>query len=317
MVSDESQWQWVGLHALEVRAPAGWGFQREIGRPDCVDPEKPGDMWGAGVPTSPYVTVTAAQRAVPLIGCVSPRPGSPNPAFGDLPFSLWQPHVRLDAVGTEVSGQTGTLEHADGEWTFEGWHLARRTFDDVQVSVLSAPGSPDLSGQVFASARSVEVNANGCATTSPFGDGFPIPEGGDVPAPPEVRAVAVCEYVRIPGSAGLQGSWVMTGQEARDLAEAAKDAPEGGGPDKPADCSPDMWGDSAVVLRFFGGDDSFLTDAYVYTDWCFGNGIATSAGVRTLTEAACRPVFSRPEVVWWGGKKAVGRLCSNAFVPTQ
>lgn len=209
MVYDESQWQWVGLHALEVRAPAGWGFQREVGRPDCVDPEKPGDMWGASVPTSPYVTSTAAQRAVPMIGCVPPRPGNPDPAFGDLPFSLWQPHVRLDAVGTEVSGQTGTLEHADGEWTFEGWHLARRTFDDVQVSVLSAPGSPDLSGQVFASARSVEVNTDGCATTSPFGEGFPIPEG--------VRTYRLLRRSARSPSASTSVSRAAPGSKARGL----------------------------------------------------------------------------------------------------
>lgn len=314
MVYDESQWQWIGLRGLEVRAPVGWGFQREVGRPDCVDPDKPGDVWGVGVPTSPYVTVTAAQQAVPSIGCVPPRPGNPHPAFGDLPYPLWQPHVRLDVVREETSDQP---DRTDGQWTFEGWVLARRTFGDVQVTVLSTPGSPDLSGQVFASARTVDTNHDGCATTSPIGDGFPRPEGPDVPAASDVSVIAVCEYVRIPGNTGMQGSWLMTGQEAQDLANAVAEAPAGGGPDKPDDCSSDIWGSSAVVLRFLDADESPLADAYVYTDWCTGNGIATSTGVKTLTAANCLPVFSRPEVVWWGGKKAVGRLCSTQFARSQ
>ena len=313
MVYDESQWQWIGLHTLEVRAPAGWGFQREVERPDCIDPDEPDEIWGLGVPASPYVTFTAVQQAVPQVACVAPRPGNPDPAFGDLPYPLWQPHVRLDAVRPEVSDQP---DRTDGQWTFEGWHLARRTFDDVQVTVLSAPGSPELSGRVFGSARTVETNDDGCDTTSPFGEGFPRPGGPDVPAGSDVGGVAVCEYVRLPGSEGLQGSWRMTGREAQGLADAIREAPEGGGPDKPDDCSPDMWGDSAVVLRFLGVDDALLADAYVYTDWCFGNAIATSTGVRTLTTANCLPVFSRPEVRWWSGKKAVGKLCSPGFTQT-
>lgn len=303
---DESQWQWVGLHAIEVRAPIGWDFAREVVRPDCIDPEDPNDPWGKTVPAAPYVTVTSLQQAVPMIGCTASRPGNPDPAFGDLPFPLWQPHVRLDVVRPESSQLP---DRTDGQWTHEGWGLSRRTFGDVQVSVLTAPDGPDIAEEVFASIRTVETNHIGCETTPPFSEGFPKPDGDPVPPAGDVEAVAVCDYSRIDGHEGLQGSWLMTGQKAHDLTSAIFDSPAGGGPDKPQNCSPDMCGDSAVALRFFGPDHSVLADAYVYTQWCFGNGISTSSGLRTLTLENCGPVFSRPEVTWWGGQAQIMRLC--------
>ena len=300
---DESQWQWVGLHAIEVRAPIGWGYAREAVRPDCINPDDPKDPWGTAVPVAPYVTVTSLQQAVPLIGCTAPRPGNPDPAFGDLPFALWQPHVRLDAVTASTSQQPG------GRWTHEGWRLSRRTFGDVQVSVLTPPEGSDIAEQVFASARTVETNHLGCATATPFSEGLPEPGGAPVPPAADVEAIAVCDYSRIDGAEGLQGSWLMKSQQARDLTSAVLDSPTGQGPDKPQNCSPDMFGDSAVALRFLGDSDAVLADAYVYTQWCFGNGIVTSSGSRMLTEENCSPIFSRPEVAWWSGQAAVMRLC--------
>lgn len=303
---DESQWQWIGLHALEVRAPSGWGFAHEAVRPDCIDPNDPDDSWGSGVPAAPYVTVTSLQRVVPLIGCTPPRPGNPDPAFGDLPFPLWQPYVRLDAVTGSSSQQPDRL---DGQWTHEGWKLSRRTFGDVQVSVLTAPDGPDITEQVFASARTVETNHVGCETTSPFGEGFPSPSGAPVPPAADVQAIAICDYSRIDGAEGLQGSWLMTGQPARDLTSAILASPAGQGPDKPQDCAPDLAGDSALALRFLGDDGVVLADAYLYSQWCSNNGIVTSAGSHPLTRQTCVPVFSRPEVTWWSGQAQVMRLC--------
>lgn len=303
---DESQWQWVGLHAVEVRAPIGWGFAREVVRPDCINSEDPDDPWAKEVPAAPYVTAAALQQASPSIGCTAARPGNPDLAFGDLPFPLWQPHVRLDVAGLDTAQRP---DRVDGQWTHEGWRLSRRTFDDVQISVLTAPDGPDIAEQVFASARTVDTNHIGCETTSPFDDGFPQPEGNPVPPGTEVQAIAVCDYSRIDGAEGLQGSWRMTGRQARDLTSAILASPEGEGPNEPQNCSPDMFGDSAVALRFFGSDDTVVADAYVYTQWCFGNGIATSSGSRVLTVENCSPVFSRPEVTWWSGQRAVLRLC--------
>lgn len=303
---DESQWQWVGLHTVEVRAPIRWGFAREVSRPDCINPDDPDDPWGMAVPPAPYVTVTSLQQAAPMIGCTASRPGNPDPAFGDLPFPLWQPHVRLDVV---MPGSSQLPDRVDGQWTHEGWRLSRRVFGDVQVSVLTAPDGLDIAEQVFESARTVETNHNGCETTTPFDDGFPRPDGDPVPPATDVQAIAVCEYARIDGAEGLQGSWLMTGQQAQDLTSAILASPSGQGPDKSQNCSPDMTGDSAIALRLFGSDDTLLADAYVYTQWCFGNGIVTSSGSRMLTVANCSPVFSRPEVTWWSGQAAVMRLC--------
>lgn len=308
---DESRWKWIGLHAVEVAAPIDWDFSHEVVRPDCVNLEDPRDPWGQGVPTAPYVTVTPTQQASPSIGCTAQRPGNPDAAFGDLPFPLWQPHVRLDVARPDLQ-EPG---REDGQWTHQGWSLARRTIDDIQVSVLTAPDGPDIAEQVFDSARTVETNDVGCDTASPFSDGFPQPDGAPVPPMTDVQSIAVCDYSRSAGYEGLQGSWRMTGQEARDLTAAILAAERGGGPDKPQDCSPDMYGDSAVALRFFGTDDSPLGEAYLYSQWCFGNGVVDSSGWRTLTLENCSPVFSRPEVAWWGGKAEVMRLCRPLPIP--
>ncbi|HXH78096.1 hypothetical protein [Nocardioides sp.] len=305
-VVDESEWKWIGLHAVEVRAPARWDFGREVVRPDCIDPDDPNDPWAEGVPTAPYVTVTPVQRASPMIGCTAPRPGNPDPAFGDLPLPLWQPHVRLDVAVPDASQLP---DRVDGQWTHQGWRLSRRTYDDVQISVLTSPDAADIAEQVFDSARTVETNHVGCQTSSPFTAGFPQPDGDPVPPAVDVQSIAVCDYSRISGAEWLQGSWRMTGQQAQDLAAAIVASPAGQGPDEPQNCSPDMFGDSAVVLRFFDADDSLLADAYVYTQWCFGNGIVTSSGSHMLTAKNCPPIFSRPEVTWWGGQAQVMRVC--------
>lgn len=304
---EDPEWRWIGVRSLEVQAPADWGFAHELARPDCVDLDEPDDPWAAGVPTSPYVTVTPLQRMTPAIGCTPPRPGNPDPAFGDLPFPLWQPHVRLDLARPEL----GLSDGLDGRWTHRGWQLARRTFGDVQVSVLTAPDGPAIAERVFASARTVETNAAGCATASPFSAGFPLPDGSPVPPATDVHAVAVCDYSRAEGFEGLQGSWRMDRAQARDLTAAILAAPRGGGPDRPATCLPDMHGDPAVVLRFLDEDDALLADAYAYTQWCFGNGIVDSSGPRELTEESCAPIFSRPEVSWWGGQEPVARRCHS------
>ena len=299
-----SRWKWFGLHAVEVKVPFDWGFAHELVRPDCADINYPQDPLGESVPTSPYVTVTSLQQASPSIRCTPSRPGNPDPAFGDLPVPLWQPYVRLDVARPDLRPQ-----REDGAWTHDGWQLTRRTFDDVQVSVLTAPNEPTLAEQIVASARTVTTNSVGCDTTSPFADGFPQPDGAPVPAPTDVQSIAVCDYSRMTGYEGLQGSWRMTGQPAQDLTAAILDARTGGGPDKPQNCAPDMFGDSAVTLRFFDADDAPLADAYVYSQWCFGNGVVDSSGPRTLTAENCSPVFSRPEVTWWGGQAQVMRLC--------
>lgn len=302
-------WHWVGIRNVEVLAPATWEFDYEATRPDCIDAGNPRDPWAKDVPAAPYVTIGTPQRAVPAIGCLRERqPGDPGPEFGALPFSLWQPYVKLDQARPDLKDPART----DGEWQYRDWTLIRQTISGVQITVLAPPDRPTLGQSVLSSVRRVRTTSLGCEADSPAAaERFAQPKGAPIPVPEAVETIAVCHYSRIPGISGLDGSRQITGQAAQELVEAIRDAPSTGGPDAPQHCLPDMYGDSALTLRFFGREDSTspLAEAYVYFDWCFGNGIFDSAGARKLTKANCAPLFARPPVTFWSGQGVVVEAC--------
>jgi hypothetical protein len=302
-------WRWVGIRDVEVLAPATWKFDYEAVRPDCIDAGNPRDPWARDVPAAPYVTLGTPNRVVPAIGCNRKRnPGDPGPAFGALPFALWQPFVKFSQARADLEDPS----HTDGEWEYRGWKLTRRTVSGVQITVLAPPYRPTLGQIVLSSVRQVQTTTLGCEADSPAAARrFARPTGAPIPVPEAVAAVAVCHYSRIPGISGLDGSRQITGQAAQKLVEANRGAPSSGGPDEPQHCSPDMFGDSAIALRFFGRGDSTspLAEAYVFFDWCFGNGIFDSAGARKLTKANCAPLFARPPVTFWSGQSVVVEAC--------
>lgn len=302
-------WRRVGIRDVEVLAPAPWKFDYEAIRPDCIDAGNPGDPWTKDVPAAPYVTLGTPHRGVPAIGCLRKRqPGDPDPAFGALPFPLWQPFVKLDQARPDLEDPART----DGEWQYRGWKMTRHTVSGVQITVLAPPDRPTLGHSVLSSVRQVRTTTVGCEADSPAAARrFSRPKGAPIPAPEAVESITVCHYSRIPGSRGLDGSRQITGQAAQELVEAIRDAPRSGGPDQPQHCVPDMYGDSAIALRFFGREDSTspLAEAYVYFDWCFGNGIFDSTGSRHLTKANCAPLFARPPVTLWSGQRVVVEAC--------
>ena len=94
--------------------------------------------------------------------------------------------------------------------------------------------------------------------------------------------------------------------------EAIHDAPRSGGPDEPQHCLKTMYGDTAIALRFFADPRETtdpLAEAYVYYDWCFGNGIFDSETTRQLTEANCAPLFAKPPISFWSGQRVVAEVC--------
>lgn len=308
----DNSWRWIAFRDVEAQAPAAWDYDYEPVRPDCirigVDASE-GDIWRADVPDRPYVTVGVPNRMVPAIGCVRrPQPGDPDPAFGALPFALWQPYVKLDEARPDLADS----DRQNGRWQYEGWQLTRTTLGRVQITVLASPDDPDLAETVMASARQVETTTLGCPTTSPVdAQQFTKPTGAPVPAAVDVAAVAICEYSRRPGHDGLEGSRRINGDAARQLVEAIHDAPAGSGPDRPQNCVHDMYGDQAIALRFFGLDETTqpLAEAYVYYDWCFGNGIVDSDGSRQLTFANCHPLFARPPITLWSSSAGIAETC--------
>ncbi|MFI7066027.1 hypothetical protein ACIBL3_33850 [Kribbella sp. NPDC050124] len=310
------EWRWVSYRNVEVKAPAAWNYDYGAARPDCINPRNPTDPWARDVPNAPYVMVGVPARVVPSIGCSrKPEPGDPDPAFGDLPFAWWQPYIKLDEARPDLDYP----DRKDGQWQYRDWRLTRTTVDDVQISVLAPPDDPSLGGAVLSSVKHVEITSLGCETDSPAqGERFAAPSGSPIPAADEVAAVAICEYSRINsratmnGRAGLDGSHRITGQAARNLVAAIHDAPTGGGPDRPENCVQDMYGDRAIALRFFATSEetnSPLAEAYVYYDWCFGNGIVGADGKRQLTRANCAPLFAQPPITLWSGSMPVVEAC--------
>lgn len=300
--------RWVSLRDVEVEVPSGWAADHPAVRPDCIQGGGARDPWARDVPDRPYVSVGSTNRPVPLIGCFPER--DHDPAFGALPFDLWQPYVALTPLRADLDDQDATLR--EGEWEHRGWRLDRRTVGDVQVTVLAPPDDADLSARVHASARRVETTALGCETGSPVqAQVFAEPDGAAVPPAGQVSAVAVCEYSRIPGQAGLEGSRRIEGDEASALVRAIEQAPAGGGPDRPENCSADLYGERAIALRFFGEDSATepLGEAFVYYDWCFGNGIVDATGTRALTRPTCSPLFAEPPITLWSAQAPVADVC--------
>lgn len=313
VIRDGGDWQWVGLRDVEVQAPAGWTYDYEAVRPDCINVDNPHDPWAKDVPEMPYISVGSPNRGIPTIGCLrEPQAGDPDPAFGALPFALWQPYVKLEGARPDLD----YAEHQDGEWRYRDWHLTRATIGAVQLTVLAPPSRPELGETVVESARRVEVTHLGCDPESPAqNERFAVPDGLPVPSAGDVAAVAVCEYSRmrdLPTLVGLEGSTRITGEAARELVLAIHSAAAGGGPDDPEHCVDDMYGDRAIALRFFGdaGDTTTpIGEAFVYFDWCFGNGIVDARGKRALTRGNCAPLFGRAPIGFWGGQAAVVAAC--------
>ncbi|MCW2766105.1 MAG: hypothetical protein JWO11_2064, partial [Nocardioides sp.] len=83
---------------------------------------------------------------------------------------------------------------------------------------------------------------------------------------------------------------------AEDLLAGIKSAPTGGGPDHRDQCVPDAYGDHSIALRFH--HDGATDDAYVYYDWCFGNGIDDGTTRFELTADNCAPLFGDGLTAW-------------------
>jgi len=308
VASGGGDWRWVGFHDVEVKAPADWKYGYDAIRPDCIDdPGNPKDPWAKDVPKAPYVMVGGDDRVVPAIGCTRRhRPGDPAAVFGELPFALWQPYVALAQARPDLR----TPDRRDGTWRYHRWTLTRTTVGSVQITVLASPGS-DVGPTVVDSVRRVKTTALGCDTASAAQHvRFARPTGPSVPPAAAVSAVTVCDYSRMKASAGLQGSRRITGTPAKRLVETIRSAPEGGGPNEPAHCLSTMHGDRALALRFFGKTGTKpIGEAFVYFDWCFGNGIVDANHQWRLTASNCKPLFARPPITLWSGQASVFRIC--------
>lgn len=299
---------WATWHDVTVEVPADWTWDWAPAQPECVRPDK-AYAGVTHVPGHPYVAIDSTHEMVAGVAC-SPFPSAAPAAFGPLPFQVWQPYVVF-------ADPHGIGAQPDGTWTYRGWTLTRRTAGGVQVAVLVEPG--DDPATILDTEHVLgldEEDAQGCPPSDPVQSvGFVRP-----PAPSSrpsgttgMTSVSICQYDRADGErAGLIAERRLTGAAATGLLEGIDAAPAGGGPDQPQDCDHTMSGDTALLLRTHFGAD-YHQDAYVYYDWCFGNGVVTPDGTKQLTTADCRPLFGEDPIELWQGQQPVFERCAKDF----
>lgn len=302
--------RWIGIRNIEVKAPVGWPALYEPTRPDCMsgrtnDPAEP------GFAKRGYVVIGVPDRIINAIGCFRKRgPDDPDEAFGELPFPLWRPYVKVVPALPDVANSD--TEYSDGSWEFRGWRLTRRTYGDVQVSVLSVPGDDNLGPAVLDSARRVTVNDLGCPATSPVLD-HPDLDSRLLPSPAEVTEVVICDYSRDRSEQGpglLAGSRSLVAEAARDLTRAIQEASPSGSTGR-GTCRHRT--ERGLVLQFNSRGGTAPASAYVYVDSCSENGIvAPGLGTRRLTRDDCAPLFDAPPIgLFLYSTITVGDACST------
>ncbi|MDQ3738708.1 MAG: hypothetical protein M3337_06025 [Actinomycetota bacterium] len=286
-------WRYESYHDVVVEVPEAWDYDRSPSMAWCIKPK--------GLPAVPYVDTARPYDVVPGIGCRGfEGPEDPQDLSGvGVPRRYWTTHVSFAAP----AGPDGTA--ADGTWT--------RTVETVgatQITVLAERRHAATAAAILDSARRVSTDHNGCDASSPIQEGdFARPSTGfDVASVATVDSISVCQYDlgRNEGVAGLIGSRRITGDDASNMLGAIKEAPVGGGPDEPENCSADLYGDTAVVLRLHHGGTP--DDMHVYYEWCFGNGFDDGTNVRRLTQANCIPLFA-PPVKFDSGSSAPFQRC--------
>jgi hypothetical protein len=300
--------QWIGIRNIEVQAPGGWKPVYEPGRPDCIRVANDAPVDPA-LASQGQLVIGDPGMAVTAQACFrKPTSEDPDRRFGQLPFPLWHPYVKLERARPDMAEQQPM--YRDGTVEFHGWRLTRKTFDGVQVSVLSAPGDDGLGAAVLATVRRVEVNALGCPTEASVLNRAVDLDGTPLPTADAISAVTVCDYVQyFQDGSGLRGSRRITGQAAKDLVTAIHDAPEGVGPQTPDTCLDENPARRALLLRFLGPDGAAITEARVYFDSCVGNTILEPGGQHQLTAADCKPLFTDPPIGMFGAEGAVFKVC--------
>ncbi|WP_345455028.1 hypothetical protein [Nocardioides marinquilinus] len=279
----------VSFADVEVDVPDTW-----------IDDDPPRSDWCADGaqftgPDQPYVALDAGEVMVAAIAC--PDAANP-PGFPEEPVSTWAPHLWFEQSSGGV----------DGTETFAGWTLTTRTVGEVTVRLLTDEATADDVERIVGSVRRVSVDAAGCEPTSAAqAREFVRPPAFDVTTV-QATEISVCSYTRTgTEQPGLLGSHVLTGDDASDVLAALQQAPAGGGPNRPGNCSPDYTGTSVLVLRLRDGPAA-VGDLIVYSDSCYGNGADDGTTVRALTLDSCAPLWGG-RVTWPGGDGTTLRVC--------
>lgn len=291
-------WRYESFRDVQVQVPVAWEYRGSPGSDWCVGEEVSDD-----IPSSPYVDLRGPFSGTLDIKC--PGEGATPDLHGNgVPQRLWAPHLSFD-FAERTDGP------ADGTATDAGWTRIVRTVGGARISVLTDDGHLDEARRIVDSATLVDVDANGCDTTSAIqANGYPRPSPAfDVLDLDSVDSIAVCQYAH---GAGTDKPWKLasrgiSGDAAQNLLlSAIKDSPAGGGPDTPETCSHEYVDGTAIVLRLRAGDR--VHDMYVYYESCINNGFDDGTTRRALTPASCESLWGG-RVVQTSGSSAPFRVC--------
>lgn len=289
----------VTYRDVSLDVPRAWGWGREAGPDWCAD--VPGGE--RRFQDEPFVQLPPG---VVVLAIACPEEEVVPAAFGSAPPRLWTPHVEL--ADTDVEGGPRV---PDGASTHRGWTLTARTVGDVQVRVLDDGSVTDLVQPILSSARVVERSPEGCEVASPaVAPDRPRPGPADITAVGAVSSITICQYRRgTYARPGLLAVRRLDGAPAQTLLEAIKQAPVGGGPDDPANCAEDDFGDRVLALHL-ESPDAGRSQVYVGYASCRGNGFDDGVAVRELTRDACLPLWGEG-VELTGGSYEVFRRCHD------
>jgi hypothetical protein len=287
--------RWVSWRNVGVQVPAAWADGYEAGSDWCADrgsrePE---------LPPAPYVSRNSSGIVFDIL-CPAPDDGRPD-VFGESPQDHWAPHLTFAPAAEALE---------DGETSFDGWTITAKTIDSVQLRLWTDSETSGLADQILESVATFTTDANGCDVTSPVqAKEFVRPRPAfDVAQVDAVDSISICQYDRFLGdqAVALMQSRRLVGLAAADLLAGIQNAPTGGGPDWPEQCTDDSYGDHGIAIRFH--HDGTTDDAYVYYDWCFGNGIDDGTTRFELTADNCAPLFGNG-VVAWSYQSSMGGRC--------
>lgn len=204
-------------------APAGWKWISYAN----VEVAVPGE-WGNGS-LEAWCASMGADR--PSMEPVVDRPGLAVPMIhcGTTTYGL-----RFGADRFDLDAPPGaTVEHAEVGGT--------------PLTVVTA--DPRLAGEVLATAREIEVNADGCAVRVVMPDLGAMPPSG---AALDDRPLVVCHYMGTRHDPVLHDSGVLDDEEAERFVAAVNAAERGTGPTQRRNCGTTTFSD--VLIRAGGQD---------------------------------------------------------------
>lgn len=290
----------AGAHGLQ-RAPDGWRWESYGGVQ-------------ATVPSTWQWSVTDARWCTPGATHL-PNVGRPGPVAAVLcastepPINLRAPHAWFQPA----RGRSPGIRRAVGD----GWIEYLRTVNGVQLRVLD--NNRSRAERIMASLQPIRRLDNaGCSTSTPAlrdPKWRPTPTSLSQTIKQHVKTLSICRY-QLPGSGmpsppvPLLSSSVLSQRLAAQLTRALADAPAGGGPDSPANCSPRAaLGDELIVAWI--ATNSGTSQVIIRYSGCAHHGIDDGRTLRSLSRPVIKLFLTGPNTPSSGLTAAVADLLSH------